>query len=70
MEGIQDRMCPPKRFAVVSSCHVYLTLQATDWNKYDERLLKAVEIGDVEKVTITLRKGAIASKLDADGRSS
>ncbi|XP_058244028.1 uveal autoantigen with coiled-coil domains and ankyrin repeats isoform X1 [Hemibagrus wyckioides] len=43
---------------------------ATDWNKYDERLLKAVEIGDVEKVTSTLRKGAIASKLDADGRSS
>ncbi|KAK3549218.1 hypothetical protein QTP70_034219 [Hemibagrus guttatus] len=42
----------------------------TDWNKYDERLLKAVESGDVEKVTSTLRKGAIATKLHADGRSS
>ncbi|XP_017322128.3 uveal autoantigen with coiled-coil domains and ankyrin repeats [Ictalurus punctatus] len=43
---------------------------ATDWNKYDERLLKAVENGDVDKVSNTLRKGAVATKLDADGRSS
>ncbi|XP_026783352.3 uveal autoantigen with coiled-coil domains and ankyrin repeats [Pangasianodon hypophthalmus] len=42
----------------------------TDWNKYDERLLKAVESGDVDKVTNTLKKGAVATKLDADGRSS
>ncbi|MCI4379213.1 hypothetical protein PGIGA_G00225420 [Pangasianodon gigas] len=42
----------------------------TDWNKYDERLLKAVESDDVDKVTNTLKKGAIATKLDADGRCS
>ncbi|KAK2848085.1 hypothetical protein Q7C36_009767 [Tachysurus vachellii] len=42
----------------------------TDWNKYDERLLKAVEDDDVQKVTSTLRKGAVATKLDAEGRSS
>ncbi|KAF5907613.1 uveal autoantigen with coiled-coil domains and ankyrin repeats-like, partial [Clarias magur] len=42
----------------------------TDWNKYDERLQKAVESDDVDKVTSMLKKGAIATKLDADGRSS
>lgn len=56
--------------AFVSSSGVYTTLQATDWNKYDERLLKAVENGDVDKVTSTLKKGAVATKLDADGRCS
>lgn len=66
-------MCQHRLFAVVafdSSYRVYLTLQTTDWNKYDERLLKAVENGDVDKVANTLRKGAVASKLDAEGRSS
>lgn len=56
--------------AFVSSWYVYLMLQTTDWNKYDERLQKAVESDDVDKVTSTLKKGAIATKLDADGRSS
>lgn len=62
-------MCPHRLFGFESSYGVY-PLQATDWNKYDERLLKAVEIGDVDKVTSTLKKGAVATKLDADGRSS
>ncbi|KAI5623992.1 uveal autoantigen with coiled-coil domains and ankyrin repeats isoform X1 [Silurus asotus] len=42
----------------------------TNWNKYDERLIKAVESDDVDKVTSALKKGAVATKLDADGRSS
>ncbi|KAF7699073.1 uveal autoantigen with coiled-coil domains and ankyrin repeats [Silurus meridionalis] len=42
----------------------------TNWNKYDERLIKAVESDDVDKITSALKKGAVATKLDADGRSS
>lgn len=57
-------------FASVSSFCVYLMFQAADWNKYDARLLKAVESGDVDKVSSTLKKGAVATKLDADGRCS
>lgn len=62
--------CVPTVFAFAPTCCVYLSLQATDWNKYDERLLKAVESGDVDKVTNTLKKGAVATKLDASGRCS
>ncbi|XP_065498271.1 uveal autoantigen with coiled-coil domains and ankyrin repeats isoform X3 [Caloenas nicobarica] len=43
----------------------------TDWNKYDDRLMKAAERGDVEKVqSILAKKGVSPSKLDVEGRSA
>ncbi|KAI5626239.1 uveal autoantigen with coiled-coil domains and ankyrin repeats isoform X2 [Silurus asotus] len=43
----------------------------TDWNKYDDRLMKAVEKGEVEKVSAVLsKKGIIPTKLDVEGRSA
>ncbi|KAK3510077.1 hypothetical protein QTP70_026807, partial [Hemibagrus guttatus] len=46
-------------------------LQNTDWNKYDDRLMKAVEKGEVDKVSAVLsKKGIIPTKLDVEGRSA
>ncbi|XP_062845626.1 uveal autoantigen with coiled-coil domains and ankyrin repeats isoform X2 [Trichomycterus rosablanca] len=43
----------------------------TDWNKYDDRLMKAVERGEVDKVSAVLsKKGIIPTKLDVEGRSA
>uniref|UniRef100_A0A673KKV2 Uveal autoantigen with coiled-coil domains and ankyrin repeats protein-like n=1 Tax=Sinocyclocheilus rhinocerous TaxID=307959 RepID=A0A673KKV2_9TELE len=43
----------------------------TDWNKYDDRLMKAVERREVDKVAAVLgKKGIIPTKLDAEGRSA
>lgn len=43
----------------------------TDWNKYDDRLMKAVERGEVDKVAGVLsKKGIIPTKLDVEGRSA
>lgn len=45
--------------------------QNTDWNKYDDRLMKAVERGEVDKVAAVLsKKGIIPTKLDVEGRSA
>ncbi|XP_032474413.1 uveal autoantigen with coiled-coil domains and ankyrin repeats isoform X2 [Phocoena sinus] len=45
--------------------------QAADWNKYDDRLMKAAEKGDVEKVSsILAKKGVNPGKLDVEGRSA
>ncbi|NXF64688.1 UACA protein, partial [Ciccaba nigrolineata] len=42
-----------------------------DWNKYDDRLMKAAERGDVEKVSsILAKKGVSPTKLDLEGRSA
>ncbi|XP_006888407.1 PREDICTED: uveal autoantigen with coiled-coil domains and ankyrin repeats [Elephantulus edwardii] len=42
-----------------------------DWSKYDDRLMKAAERGDVEKVTsILAKKGVSPIKLDVEGRSA
>ncbi|NXX18556.1 UACA protein, partial [Podargus strigoides] len=42
-----------------------------DWNKYDDRLMKAAERGDVEKVSsILAKKGVTPTKLDVEGRSA
>ncbi|XP_010875577.2 ankycorbin isoform X2 [Esox lucius] len=44
---------------------------AHEWSKNDERLLAAVEHGEVEKVTALLaKKGASAVKLDHEGKSA
>ncbi|XP_030312757.1 uveal autoantigen with coiled-coil domains and ankyrin repeats [Calypte anna] len=44
---------------------------STDWNKYDDRLMKAAERGDVEKVSsILAKKGVSPTKLDVEGRSA
>ncbi|KAJ8417207.1 hypothetical protein AAFF_G00284340 [Aldrovandia affinis] len=43
----------------------------TDWNKYDDRLMKAVERGEVDKVAAVLsKKGIVPTKLDVEGRSA
>ncbi|XP_023120549.2 uveal autoantigen with coiled-coil domains and ankyrin repeats isoform X1 [Amphiprion ocellaris] len=48
-----------------------LTITNTDWNKYDDRLMKAVERGEVDKVAAVLsKKGIIPTKLDVEGRSA
>lgn len=48
-----------------------VTLTNTDWNKYDDRLMKAVERGEVDKVAAVLsKKGIIPTKLDMEGRSA
>ncbi|XP_074090624.1 uveal autoantigen with coiled-coil domains and ankyrin repeats isoform X2 [Macrotis lagotis] len=45
--------------------------QATDWSKYDDRLMKAAERGDIEKVSsILAKKGISPVKLDVEGRSA
>lgn len=50
---------------------LYLPLsQSTEWGKYDERLMKAAENGDIEKLTATLKKGTNPTKLDSEGRSA
>ncbi|XP_047426188.1 ankycorbin isoform X2 [Mugil cephalus] len=44
---------------------------ANEWNKNDERLLAAVEHGEVDKVAPLLaKKGANAVKLDSEGKSA
>ncbi|XP_054842529.1 ankycorbin isoform X2 [Eublepharis macularius] len=44
---------------------------ANEWNKNDDRLLQAVENGDVEKVASLLgKKGASATKLDSEGKTA
>ncbi|XP_062439818.1 uveal autoantigen with coiled-coil domains and ankyrin repeats isoform X3 [Rhea pennata] len=44
---------------------------SSDWNKYDDRLMKAAERGDVEKVSsILAKKGVNPTKLDVEGRSA
>ncbi|XP_038622738.1 uveal autoantigen with coiled-coil domains and ankyrin repeats isoform X5 [Tachyglossus aculeatus] len=44
---------------------------ASEWNKYDDRLMKAAERGEVEKVSsILTKKGVNPSKLDVEGRSA
>ncbi|RVE74278.1 hypothetical protein OJAV_G00020340 [Oryzias javanicus] len=43
----------------------------TDWNKYDDRLMKAVERGEADKAAAVLsKKGIIPTKLDVEGRSA
>ncbi|KAJ8417505.1 hypothetical protein AAFF_G00223480 [Aldrovandia affinis] len=46
------------------------TITNTEWNKYDERLLKAVERGELDKVATVLKKGVTPTKLDLEGRSA
>uniref|UniRef100_UPI00398F1A16 uveal autoantigen with coiled-coil domains and ankyrin repeats isoform X2 n=1 Tax=Pristiophorus japonicus TaxID=55135 RepID=UPI00398F1A16 len=48
-----------------------VTLNTSDWSKYDDRLMKAVEKGDADKVTSVLAKrGLTSTKLDVEGRSA
>uniref|UniRef100_A0A671T881 Uveal autoantigen with coiled-coil domains and ankyrin repeats protein-like n=1 Tax=Sinocyclocheilus anshuiensis TaxID=1608454 RepID=A0A671T881_9TELE len=48
-----------------------LTYQIKNWNKYDDRLMKAVERREVDKVAAVLgKKGIIPTKLDVEGRSA
>ncbi|KAJ6662866.1 hypothetical protein lerEdw1_011070 [Lerista edwardsae] len=42
-----------------------------DWSKYDDRLMKAAERGDVDKISAVLaKKGVNPTKLDVEGRSA
>ncbi|XP_058851484.1 uveal autoantigen with coiled-coil domains and ankyrin repeats-like [Acipenser ruthenus] len=48
-----------------------VTITNTDWNKYDDRLMKAVERGEVDKVSATLsKKGVNPTKLNVEGQSA
>ncbi|XP_045545177.1 ankycorbin isoform X3 [Salmo salar] len=50
---------------------LHLQFSAHEWSKNDERLLVAVEHGEVEKVASLLtKKGASAVKLDNEGKSA
>uniref|UniRef100_H3CVZ1 Uveal autoantigen with coiled-coil domains and ankyrin repeats n=1 Tax=Tetraodon nigroviridis TaxID=99883 RepID=H3CVZ1_TETNG len=56
---------------VCNSCCCSYPCQNTDWNKYDDRLMKAVERGEVDKVAAVLsKKGVVPTKLDVEGRSA
>ncbi|KAK7896283.1 hypothetical protein WMY93_021608 [Mugilogobius chulae] len=47
------------------------SFSTNEWNKNDERLLAAVEHGEVDKVTSLLaKKGSSAVKLDSEGKSA
>ncbi|KAM8877368.1 uveal autoantigen with coiled-coil domains and ankyrin repeats isoform 1-T1 [Synchiropus picturatus] len=64
----KDQLHSPKmsRWLKCTSMHFN-----TDWNKYDDRLMKAVERGEVDKVAAVLsKKGIIPTKLDVEGRSA
>ncbi|KAM4747108.1 uveal autoantigen with coiled-coil domains and ankyrin repeats isoform 2-T2 [Rhinophrynus dorsalis] len=51
--------------------HEVTITQTADWSKYDERLMRAAERGDVERISSTLaKKGVNPSKLDLEGRSA
>lgn len=59
------------RIPVVNWLSFCLSPKANEWNKNDERLLAAVEHGEVEKVASLLsKKGASAGKLDNEGKSA
>ncbi|KAM4596516.1 uveal autoantigen with coiled-coil domains and ankyrin repeats protein isoform 2-T2 [Fundulus diaphanus] len=48
-----------------------LSITNTDWNKHDDRLMKAVERDEVDKVAAVLsKKGINPTKLDGEGRSA
>ncbi|XP_049573660.1 uveal autoantigen with coiled-coil domains and ankyrin repeats isoform X5 [Syngnathus scovelli] len=48
-----------------------VNINNTDWNKHDDRLMKAVERGEVDKAAAVLsKKGIIPTKLDVEGRSA
>ncbi|XP_059367499.1 uveal autoantigen with coiled-coil domains and ankyrin repeats protein-like isoform X1 [Carassius carassius] len=48
-----------------------VTITNTDWNKYDDRLMKAVEKKEVDKVAVVLgKKDIIPTKLDVEGCSA
>lgn len=57
---------------VLHNSHVCSVPQLNpDWSKYDDRLMKAAERGDVEKVSsILAKKGVSPTKLDVEGRSA
>ncbi|XP_040270279.1 uveal autoantigen with coiled-coil domains and ankyrin repeats isoform X1 [Bufo bufo] len=51
--------------------HEVTITQTADWNKYDDRLMRSAERGDVDKISHTLnKKGVSPSKLDLEGRSA
>ncbi|XP_046930390.1 uveal autoantigen with coiled-coil domains and ankyrin repeats isoform X1 [Lynx rufus] len=63
----QEASGPASSGAAVATASAH----AADWNKYDDRLMKAAERGDVEKVSsILAKKGINPGKLDVEGRSA
>ncbi|NXN17418.1 RAI14 protein, partial [Indicator maculatus] len=50
---------------------LFISLQTNEWSKNDDRLLQAVENGDLEKVASLLgKKGASATKQDSEGKTA
>ncbi|XP_041436531.1 ankycorbin isoform X2 [Xenopus laevis] len=45
--------------------------QTNEWSKYDDRLLQAVDHGEVDKVSSLLgKKGVVATKMDSEGKTA
>ncbi|KAG8506200.1 Uveal autoantigen with coiled-coil domains and ankyrin repeats protein [Galemys pyrenaicus] len=72
-EPSADRYLSPRHLKYLSLIKSLIARgpHATDWNKYDDRLMKAAERGDAEKVSsILAKKGVNPGKLDVEGRSA
>uniref|UniRef100_G1LQU2 Uveal autoantigen with coiled-coil domains and ankyrin repeats n=1 Tax=Ailuropoda melanoleuca TaxID=9646 RepID=G1LQU2_AILME len=72
MKSLKSRLRRQDASGPVSSgAAATASAHAADWNKYDDRLMKAAERGDVEKVSsILAKKGINPGKLDVEGRSA
>ncbi|XP_053450473.1 uveal autoantigen with coiled-coil domains and ankyrin repeats isoform X3 [Nycticebus coucang] len=71
MKSLKSRLRRQDASGLASSGAAAASAQAADWNKYDDRLMKAAERGDVEKVSsILAKKGVNPGKLDVEGRSA
>ncbi|KAG8599093.1 hypothetical protein GDO81_002875 [Engystomops pustulosus] len=47
------------------------SIETNEWNKNDERLLQAVDHGELDKVSALLaKKGVVATKLDSEGKTA
>ncbi|XP_071990678.1 ankycorbin isoform X3 [Engystomops pustulosus] len=50
---------------------ICMRYQTNEWNKNDERLLQAVDHGELDKVSALLaKKGMVATKLDSEGKTA
>ncbi|XP_058012127.1 uveal autoantigen with coiled-coil domains and ankyrin repeats isoform X2 [Ahaetulla prasina] len=67
MKSLKSRLRKPEASPAGSG----LAGLTADWNKYDDRLMKAAERGDLEKIlSVLAKKGVNPTKLDLEGRSA
>ncbi|XP_006866598.1 PREDICTED: uveal autoantigen with coiled-coil domains and ankyrin repeats isoform X2 [Chrysochloris asiatica] len=71
MKSLKSRLRRQDAPSPASSATAAVAAHVADWSKYDDRLMKAAERGDVEKVSsILTKKGVNPGKLDVEGRSA